>query len=543
MSGSGGLLNLVSVGQNNKILLGNPSISSFKAKYCKTKNFGKQAFRLDYDGQRILRLTESSTFQFSIVRHADLLLDTFLCINLPDIWSPIYNPCDMTQNRWSSYDFKWIEDIGFQMIEEVTITAGALVLGKYSGAYLSNVIERDYPTEKKDLIRRSTGNIIEVYEPAQIYSRANCYPSAMNPRAIDPNAEEPPLGTEPSIRGRQLIIPINTWYTQDHRCAFPLVSLPYNELVITVRLRPIQELFRVRDIFDMANNNPYIQPDFNRQEFALYRFLQTPPVDLAPENYPNKLSNWNADIHLICNYVFLDKEERQEYAKNTQLYLVKDVYEYLFENKVGTSKSQLLTNGLVANWMFYFQRNDVNMRNEWNNYTNYPYTGIPKDVYYPNLLNPADNTNTGYFITGDFSVENQKEILVTLGIVMDGNYRENTMTSGFYNYIEKYKRSAGGGKDGLYFYNFGLDTGNYQPTGAMNMSKFRTIEFEYTTLVPAIDAINSKQNTICDLSGNVIAVFKSNYRLFQYAFNLIVQEERYNVLTFQNGYCGLLYSR
>lgn len=535
MSAAGGLLNLYSVGNNNKILLGNPSLSAFKAKYCKTKNFGKQAFRLDYDGQRTLRLTESSTFQFTLLRHADLLLDSFLCINLPDIWSPIYHPCPETNQTYSSYDFRWIDDMGFQMIEEIVVTSGSLIIGKYSGAYLSNVVDRDFSTEKKDLTRRATGHIAELNDPGTAYGRANCYPSAF----YTGNAS----GTEPSIRGRQLLIPINTWYTQDQQCAFPLVCLPYNEIVLTVRLRPIQELFRIRDVFDMANFNPYIQPDFNQQQFALYRFLQTPPgEDISPEKYENNLSNWNADIHLICDYVFLDKEERHDFAKNTQLYLIKDVHEYLFENKVGTSKSQLLTNGLVANWMFYFQRNDVHLRNEWTNYTNFPYAGLPSEVKFYNLLNP-DGSNTGYFITGDYSAANQREILLTLGIVFDGNYRENTMTSGFYNYIEKYKRTAGGGKDGLYFYNFGLDTGRYQPSGAINLSKFRTVEMEYTTLTPQIDLVNSKQNIICDVKGNPIAVYKSNYRLYSYGFNFMVQEERYNVLTIQNGCCGLLYNR
>jgi len=535
MSGSGGLLSLTAVGSSNKILLGNPSISSFKAKYHKTKNFGKQVFRLDYDGQRDLRLTESSTFQFSIKRHADLLLDTFICINLPDIWSPIYHPCPETNNQYSSYDFRWIDDIGFQMIEEIMITSGSLVLSKFSGAYISNAIDRDYPSEKKDLINRATGNIDELNDPSVAFGRGHCYPSAFYTSHTG--------GAEPSIRGRQLIIPIHAWYTLEHKCAFPLISLPYNELVITIRLKPIQELFRVRDVFDMANNNPYIQPDFNQQQFALYRFLQTPPNrDLSPSKYEYQLSNWNADVHLLCDYVFLDEEERADFANSTQLYLVRDVYEYLFENKVGTSKSQLYTNALVTNWMFYFQRNDVQLRNEWTNYTNWPYSGIPSDIQLIDLVNP-DGSNTGYFMTGDFNNANLREILLTMGIVIDGNYRENSLTSGFYDYIEKIHRTSGGGKNGLYFYNFGLETGKYQPTGAMNMSKFRTIELEYTTLTPQIDSTNSNQNVICDLSGNPIGVYKSNYRLYSYSFNLFVQEERYNIVSFQNGCCGLLYSR
>ena len=82
---AGGLLNLVSEGQNNVILNGNPSKTFFTVKYAKYTNFGLQKFRLDYDGLRELRLSEDSTFKFKIKRYADLLMDTYLVINLPNI--------------------------------------------------------------------------------------------------------------------------------------------------------------------------------------------------------------------------------------------------------------------------------------------------------------------------------------------------------------------------------------------------------------------------------------------------------------------------
>ena len=66
--------------------------------------------------------------------------------------------------------------------------------------------------------------------------------------------------------------------------------MQYNELEITVTLRPIQELFQVRDVFDHENRFPYIQPDFNRNEFQMYRFLQSPPsIFLDPNKYVNQV--------------------------------------------------------------------------------------------------------------------------------------------------------------------------------------------------------------------------------------------------------------
>lgn len=94
-----------------------------------------------------------------------------------------------------------------------------------------------------------SGNIPELNDPGNAFNRANTYPSAFF--ATDTSET---IGAEPSIRGRQIYIPINAWFTLDSRCAFPLVSLQYNELEIYVTLRPIQELFQVRDVFDYEND-------------------------------------------------------------------------------------------------------------------------------------------------------------------------------------------------------------------------------------------------------------------------------------------------
>ena len=94
-----------------------------------------------------------------------------------------------------------------------------------------------------------------------------------------------------------------------------------------------------------------------------------------------------------------------------------------------------------------------------------------------------DGTPTGLFITGPYNAANQKLILQNLGILCDGKYRENLLDAGVYNYMEKYHAIGGKGAEGLYCYNFALKTSPFvlQPSGAMNMSKFKDIEFEFTT--------------------------------------------------------------
>lgn len=543
----GGLLNIISIGNANVFLTGNPSKTFFNVTYSKYTNFGLQKIRTDYDGLRELRSTTDSVFTFKIKRYAELLMDTYLVVNLPDIWSPVYNPTTDTNDLWGAYCFRWIKNLGTLMIRSVEITCGSLMLQRYSGEYLAAMVDRDFSAEKKDLYNKMTGNVSELYDPANAFGRINTYPSTY----FNPTDGAP--GAEPSIRGRTLYIPINTWFTLNSNCAFPLIALQYNELVITVTMRPIQELFQVRDVFSPNLQFPYMQPDFNKEYFNMYRFLQTPPAaDITTQsgNYQNMISTWNADIHLMSTYCFLSKEESIQFAKQDQVYLIKDVFQYDFNNVVGSTKVKLPSNGMISNWMFFFQRNDVNVRNEWSNYTNWPYlNSLPHDIFVPVTLPVSKNPN-GYssqvYITGPFAPANQKEILVSMAIVFDGDYRENVLLSGIYNYVEKYMRTVGSATEGMYCYNYCINTSpfEYQPSGAINLSKFRTVELEITTYLPPTDPQGAMFNVVCAQDGTLVGVSnKPAWQLYYYTYNLTVMEERYNVLSFVSGNCGMLYSR
>ena len=546
----GGLLNIVAFGNQNVYLNGNPSKTFFKTTYKKYTNFGLQKFRIDFDGQRSLRITESSKFTFRMKRYAELLMDTYLVVQLPTIWSPIYPPRDCS-GTWVPYDFKWIDNLGTQMIEEIEITVGGQTLNKYSGSYLLAMLERDFTTDKKDLYDKMSGNVPELNDPANAYGKINTYPSAYYMGDVQ--------GPEPSIRARKIYIPINCWFTLAAKMAFPLVALQYNELEINVTLRPINELFTIRDVTDQVNEYPHIQANQNIALQQFYRFLQPPP-DISL-NYVDKRTNWNADTHLISTYGFLTEEESKVFAAKEQKYLFKSIYEWKYFNVTGNQRVKLdNTMGMVSSWMWSFQRSDANLRNEWSNYTNWPYKTIPQQSDFAPYtgdwdvsgcatgIGPGqeiDGSPTYLTYTGSYNVANEKDILMQLGILMDGKYRENVMDAGIYNYIEKYVRTSGNAPDGLYNYSFAIhnDPFDFQPSGAMNLSKFNDIQFEFQTYVPPLDT-SANFYTICDpLSGDIIGVNKPTWRIYNYNYNLTIHEERYNVLTFTSGNCGLMYAR
>ena len=506
----------------------------------------------------MLKLNEESKFTFKILRNADLLLDTYLVFNLPDIWSPIKPPL-YVGDVWKPYEFQWIEGIGTNIIKQVQILIGGQIIQQFSGEYIKNSMERDLSETKKKHFNKMTGNVVELNNPSVAFNRYNKYPSAYYKQNIL-------VSSEPSIRGRKIYVPLPFWFGHSSKLALPLVALQYSEVQIDIVLRPICELFVINDVSLTGSNftTKKIKPNFTLNDNLMYRFLNPPlNVNLTEDTYIDKTTIWDADINLLATYGFLTDDEAKVFALNENKYLIKDIKEDTYLNTVGSKRIKIDSSALVSSWMFYFRRSDANLRNEWSNYSNWPYNNVlPYDVLDPpnssNLIlnsqldsiGPAENykdsdgnkTSTNIYITPELSPDNLKNILLRLSILFDGQYRENDLDAGIYNYITKYKMSNGESNDGLYSYNYTLNTGDQiQPSGSINLSKFKSIEIELTTNVPPFDT-TAISKTICDSENNVIGVIGKNI-IYTHTYDLYFIEERYNILRFVGGSAGLVYAR
>ncbi len=556
-------MNLAFPGQQSIYFHSNPSKTFWKASFRKYTNFGKQNFRLDPEGTPALSLNGESTFTFKVKRYADLLMDTYICITLPTIWSPIMPPQPFVKadgsvgyTEWAPYEFRWIDHIGAQIVRQITISCGNQTLQQFSGQYILCEAQRDFSGTKLAMFYEMIGHVPELNDPANAGSRVNAYPNAFYTTS--------PAGAEPSIPARTLYIPLGAWFTMMSTQAFPLAALQYNELQISVTFRPLNEWFTIRDVADYANLYPVVAPNFNQAYMQFHRFLQSPPdVALAPESYVDKRTAWRADIHLNATYCFLSNDEVRLFARAPLRYLIKQIFETPFYNITGQTKVSLVSNGMVSAWMFYLQRSDAHLRNQWSNYTNWPYNYLPQDVVpattngdLPVTANGSgevrtigpgvnvDGSLTGLFVTGDYNPQNIKHILQSLAIVVDGQYRENMLPAPVYQYVEKFVRTSGHAPPGIYCYQFCLDTNPFsaQPSGAMNMSRYKNVEVELSTIIPPFDPY-AQVLTLCDpATGETIGVNKPSWRVFDYNFNLYWIEERYNFATFVGGNVGLSYA-
>jgi hypothetical protein len=511
----GGLLNIVSYGNLNIIINGNPQKSLFLATYKKYTNFELQKHIITCNiTTPKLKENESTTFNFTIPRVGDLISDTFFTIQMPYIWSPVWvEPSDIydrpNTTPYSStveeglylirdasnnemrkirqltgahipntqpFEFKWIEDLGSQLIQKITVSLGDTIIQEFSGDYLTNMVKRDFTNEKKDLFNKMTGNVVEMNNPELCDNRNGLYPNCLygaplpfkdaagnilykiysNKQSVINKELNIITDLSPSINKKLLTIPLNLWYMVSSTHAFPLLSLTENSFKIKIECRPIRELFRIRDVryyintyyhHNIAVNNitengsgisiykhyqssyyngsittnngfsqfdvfkPYAVPQYistmNTTDplYQLYmfttqfasqnqQFIQQAALNsnssaqiaaLLREN-----SIWNCNPRLISTYVYLDPEEQEVFKQKPQSYLIKQILEHFFEaeNHKEFTQSRFKSNSVVVNFMWYLQRNDVFLRNEWTNYTNWPYNEKPytlQPLYYKKL--------------------------------------------------------------------------------------------------------------------------------------------------------------
>ena len=560
----GGLLNLASSGNQSFMLTGDPQKTFWTTSFKRYTNFGLQNFRLDYEGLRQIGLTTPTTYTFKVKRYSELVKDMFFVMQLPDIYSPIYPPQYIDGElpataEWVPYEFKWIKNLGAMMIQSIKFTIGGALIQQMSGVDLVALANRDYNAVQKAKWDQLVGNVPELNDPANAYGRVNAYP----------NATYFVAGTEPSIRGRHLRVPIPIFWALTSQQAFPLVCLQYNELHVEIIVRPLRELFQIRDVTNVAGCYPVVAPNFNLVEHQFYRFLQNPPVPNVA--YRASTTSWNENVHISCTYIFLSDDEAKTFALNQQKYLFKELHDSWFY-KVSIADKAWLQNstGMVSSWMMLFQRSDVNTRNEWSNFTNWSYDYLPFDITLlpPTMdnspieetfnfgggctidslgygLNPS-GAQTGLYGTGAVQTTNERGILIRMGILLDGIVREEERPAELFRYDQQYLVSPGLNKlEGLYCYNFCLNTSpfNAQPSGAMNLAKYSKVELTFTTITPPVSP-DANYTVYCDPDlGAVIGTSKPLFNLYQYTFNLLVIEERYNVLTFSGGNASLSYAR
>lgn len=473
----GGLIQLAVYGGQDYYFTSNPQISFFKSVYRRYTNFSMELINIvPTMSNKSLGLSQDTTITFTINRHGDLFKDVYFVFTLPDIYSN------------NTYNFQWIRRIGEYIIKQVDFNIGGRKIDSHYGEWLHIWSELTTDASKIAGYYEMIGNIPELYDPALANTNGGTYPSA--------------TAVIPSIKGRNIYVPLRFWFNESYGAAFPLIATQYDsEPQIVLTLRPILDLYTITD----PNNNNYrVAPNPNISAHNIGNFLSYNSTNQS-------VSSLDIVPNMEANYIFLDRDERKRFALSEHEYLIRQIQIVQDQFIPGTFNNDTRTLDLkvqhpTASLYWVLRRSDLELANQWSNFINWPDPTKPPN-YYPATYNPfgaeADLTNPANYIP---VVE--KNLVQSGALLLNGINRFDTKSHEFFNLINPYQHQPRISQDsGIYGYSFGLenDASKYQPSGSCNMSRFNKIQLQ-------LGVLQREPNTTYDYR---IYVFVMNYNIFR----------------------------
>lgn len=490
----GGLIQLKAIGAQDLNLTGNPQISFFKTVYRRYTNFAMEYYKLFPESNLKLNDRDTTTFTFDIKRNGDLVNNIYFNFTLPDIFS--------TEDK----AFKWIKNIGTNIINKVTLFIDNKKIDENYGEWMNIWNELSIDTNKKQGYNEMIGNIEEIYNPGNWEGQG--YPGRNITDKI------------PSIRSRVIRVPLSFWFNNNSAMSLPLIALQYNPVTITVELRKLTELYTIvnstetegqglgkRYVPDKIGSNTNYDSQYSIVNFV--KNITKPEIDIQP--------------YLHINYIFLGKEEMKKFATAEHKYLIKQVRRNDFNDIVGSSTLTLDIHNPVSYMVIVAKRTDVSDRNDWNNYTNWidekipPYLNTWENEFFEKFtiesLNNSNKIKEKVTLkNNNYDFKKDPHIINNLLLKLDGTDRFSAEDYTFFNKVVPFNYSKNMPKDGIYFYSFSLNPFDYQPSGSCNMSRFSNIElFVETVDTPIVDSTNDRiykfDINVYSINYNVLRIF------------------------------------
>ena len=547
-----GEMQLVAYGSQDLYLTGNPSITFFKAAYKRYTNFANEYIRQDFNTSPSFQTQSMSTAKCKIDRNADLINDIYLVYDLPNIYSgpktTIKDDDHVSVDESEEY-FRWVNNLGENIIHKTSIFIDGLLLDEQYGIWLNIWNELIIPKSKRRSYDMMIGNVAMLNNP---FNYKGVYGADV----------------EPSINAYRLYIPLPFWFCSNPGLAIPLVSLQYNELFIHVEFNPLNELFTVGKVPVSPNglfDKDYLTNFYHPNE------LTTLANELKKSHSENNLfwkfinggfqnnSTWSENTYLEVNYIFLDKDERRKFAQVSLEYLMTQVQtsKFILNNvnegiKGNTNIINLNLNHPVKELIWVLRKNDVYKRNQWNNYTTslYDYDfyennnnfankfasneilrnplvttdgnlytpNYYKKLYYEDFLTkgPFNNffdKNNYYNNNPNTSFNQVNNIMYNAKLIFNGNDRFSSMDNNFFNYVQPYKYHTNTPSPGVNVYSFAIYPEDHQPSGTCNMSRISNVQMEIA--VRQARETGETDVNIPIYEGYELYVFGVNYNIFR----------------------------
>jgi len=410
--------------------IGNPEISYFKFAYKRHTNFTMETLKLTFKNSPFLSNTYNK-FRCPIDNTGgNFLTDLYLRYKIPDIYSN------------DTHKFRWIPNFGSLLIKKADFYINSFLIDSISGEWL--VISNELTNLVKDNFNNMTGNVSSLFNPKMdipvITINNNRYANAY------------PIGNKSngtvSIKGREIIVPLNFSFTKNPSLGIILSKIPnqggtINEIYVEIEFESIENLYQVYS----SDLNLFISPIYYNE---LY------PNDKI--NFDTFVINKEINAYIEANYAFIDMDELQSIATYTTQIVIETIQinegntvlipGIDLANTINLNKC----NNMIKEIIWTTKRNDFYKYNNQLNYTN----SIP------------ENNDKPIMSKALFRLQDSGTIIVD----------END--TNFYNLIQPYKHHTSIPRQGIYCYSFALFPEKYQPSGVLDGSRINTQLILYT---------------------------------------------------------------
>jgi len=487
---AGGLMQLVAYGAQDLYLTGNPQITFFKTIYRRHTNFAMEYIPQYYRVQPTFYTTQANKLTVKINRNADLIHDSYIVVDIPNIYST------------SAENFQWIENLGQNIIANVELLCNGVLIDKHYGQWLNIWAQLTIDRSKRRSYDEITGNLWEMRFPVKYFGPYS------------------PL-TRPTIAARRLYIPFFFSFCVNPGLALPLIALQYADIYINVEFRPLNQWFTMwyglnpetLYAYGKSGGSPAAGiPNFDIDLFNAIQAAKLPEVTAAelvntleaegfgPLTYFWKFVNgtqapgvWSQNSYIFVNYIYLDEDERRRFAQSSHEYLITQVQLQEFTGIDGPVMLEMKIQQPVKELIFSTQRTDVYLVNQWNNYTNCLYFHSLYDIsfvknanyfkqeieFFDNGINPClpDVEQQFSETTNQYDID-QKNILFYGKLLLNSNDRFDFRDSIFFNAMEPFKYHTNSPDEGIYCYSFGLTPEDFQPSGTCNFSRINRAQLQ-----------------------------------------------------------------
>jgi hypothetical protein len=525
---------LVSYGEENISLSENPQITFFKIIYRRYTNFSIETIRTNF----VYEAKFGKKYTIEISKIGDLLNKMWLVIELPEI-PTIY---DFNNNIDERIKFKWTKKVAFALIDYVEIEIGNQIISKQWGEWM-NVLEELNWNNFNGSLNEYIGNTPELttyeylnknfksktlYIPLFFWFCNNsgsslpllCLEYNIVRFNIQFNNFENCGIFSPSnyiflmnyygngILGEPLLQYSNqglAWAEFDSIDVggYDPVTMNINSYILYYRKISDNQFISTSnfqsDLSNIINGNVLSYVIFGLYSGSIYVPVKSNPTD--PQsiyiqktyffNMPNNLLFKNA--YLLCNYIYLDRDERKKFYQKKHQYVIEQVY---FTNpKILTNQNNKIYVESINPCKYFIFMAQVKyfMDNNVNENFNYNLHFFNTNIINNNIIN-----------FNQFNFKN-KSVIKSIYFSLNSNPAIETNNMNYYSYLNPFfyfpmaKNESNFGIS-----SFSLYPNTFQPSGSCNLSYFNSFE------------INSVFNTI-DINYN-----KYLFKLYSVNYNFLI---------------------